>query len=775
MNLALLLISIKYNSFKKLSNIFFRLTSHSMNRENIYKFFKVAQLITGGLCFAFAFFNFNVKIINLEFIALFIFTLTIGTRLSLWLPRSNFAVSFSDAAIFLSFLIYGGETAIILASLEVIVSCLFLNSKTIKISTLIIFLNFGITALSTTTTYFVWQSFLNLKKFPQQPTNISQIITILGVLAVSQFISTSILAALYYSLKSGESFWESWKSKCFTSSMSQIAGASLAGVIYKLLSSADITATIIAFIVIAIAYINYRRIIGDISESIEQAEKAERDKAETEKIRAEQAEKHADELEVLLKKEEQISHALRKSKLAFQHSAMHDTLTGLANRANFAAFLRETIENCKKSSTTKGYLLFLDISRFKYINDSLGHTVGDKVLMIIAKRLTRLIETDDVVARLGGDEFGLLLKNCSSKEAQKMARKIFDKIAQPFSLSGNSIFINANIGIAAFESEYNTPEEILRDADIAMHHAKTTGKGTAVFTKELREIFLDKITLESDLRFALERGELSMHYQPLISLKDGGLIGFEALLRWNHSKRGFVSPVQFIPIAEDSGLIIPITTWILNETCRQLAAWQKIAPEFRDLIVSVNISGKHLDKESLIEDVQKSLTSANLSAEFLKLEITESAAMEDAERTIIILKKLKELNVQLSIDDFGTGYSSLNYLHRLPFDTLKIDRSFVYSVGENGENSEILQTIISLAKNLRMRVIAEGIETESQLTLLQNLGCDYGQGYLLSKPQPKEKMEELLYQKHIWIPEKSNDELLKLFEEKSQNNSILTN
>ncbi len=741
-----------------------------MNRENIYKLFKAVQIITGGFCFAFAIFNLDVKIINLEFIALFIFTLTIGTRLSLYLPRSNFAVSFSDAAIFLSFLIYGGETAIILASLEIIVSCLFLNSKTNKISTLIIFLNFGITAFSTAITYIVWQSFVNFKGFPQQPTNISQIITILGVLAVSQFISTSIFAALYYSLKSGESFWESWKRKCFSSSMSQIAGASLAGVIYKLIKSADITATIIAFTVIAIAYINYRRIINDINESIEQVEKAERDKAETEKIRAEQAEKHANELEVLLKKEEQISHALRKSKVAFQHSALHDTLTGLANRASFAAVLRETIENCKKSSSEKFYLLFLDISKFKYINDSLGHTIGDKVLMIIAKRLTRVIGTDDIVARLGGDEFGLILKNSSAMEAESMARKVFAKIAQSFSLSGNSIFISANIGIAAFEIEYNTPEEVLRDADIAMQHAKATGNGTAVFTKELRDKFLDKITLESDLRFAIERNELSMHYQPLVSLKDGGLIGFEALLRWNHSKRGFVSPVQFIPIAEDSGLIIPITTWILQQTCNQLAEWQKLAPKYSELIVSVNISGKHLDKESLIEDVQKSLASAKLSAESLKLEITESAAMENAERTIKILEKLKELGVQLSIDDFGTGYSSLSYLHSLPFDTLKIDRSFVNSVGENGENSEILQTIISLAKNLKMRVIAEGIETESQLALLQNMGCDYGQGYLMSKPQPKEIMQELLYQKQIWLPQK--EETQKLFPEQPKAEQI---
>ena len=741
-----------------------------MNREKISIFFKIAVTALGGVCFAFAVFNLDTKIIDWNFLALFVFTLTVGTRLSLMMPRSNFAISFADAAIFLAFLFFGGETAIILAPLEVVISCLFLKTKGLKVTLSGILFNFGMTALSTTVTYLAWQIFSKLLGIPSISSNTSHLITALGILATFQFLSTSAFAAVFYSLKKDESAWVSWKRECFSSSMTQVAGASLAGVIYKLIIYADFLATTIALAVVGIAYINYRHVIAEINESIEQAEQAERDKAEVERVRAEQAEKHALQLEGLLKKEEQTSQALRKSKVAFQHSAMHDTLTGLANRASFGGALREVIEHCKKSSANNSFILFLDISRFKNINDSLGHTIGDKVLMIVAKRLSRLVNSNDVVARLGGDEFAIILNNSSLKEAETIAGKIFDKISEPFSLSGNSIFISANIGIAPFEREYNTTEEILRDADIAMHHAKETGNGVAVFDKELRASFLDKITLESDLRFALERGELSMHYQPLVSLAGGGLIGFEALLRWQHPKRGFVSPAQFIPIAEDSGLIIPITTWILSETCWQLSTWQKLAPNYRDLIISVNISGKHLDKESLIDDVQKSLKAANLPAESLKLEITESAAMENAEKTIIILKKLKQLGVQLSIDDFGTGYSSLSYLHRLPFDTLKIDRSFVYSVGENGENSEILQTIISLAKNLRMRVIAEGIETESQLAVLQNLGCDYGQGYLMSRPYPKDVMEKMIYEKLNWLP--NNEESEPHSDKKAQENRL---
>ncbi|HSU24741.1 MAG TPA: EAL domain-containing protein, partial [Pyrinomonadaceae bacterium] len=263
---------------------------------------------------------------------------------------------------------------------------------------------------------------------------------------------------------------------------------------------------------------------------------------------------------------------------------------------------------------------------------------------------------------------------------------------------------------------------------------------------------LERANLELDLRHALDREELAMHYQPIVSLSDGHLVGFEALLRWNHHEHGFIPPIKFIPIAEESGLIQPITVWILNETCSQLARWRTISRATKDLLVSVNISGKHLSTDDLIDDVELALESSKLPPSLLKLEITESTAMENAEHTIHVLNELKKIGVQLSIDDFGTGYSSLSHLHRLPFDTLKIDRSFVSRVGEQGENSEVLQTIISLAKNLKMRVIAEGIETESQLAVLRNLDCEYGQGYLLAKPQTRENAEKMLYEMNSFLP-----------------------
>jgi diguanylate cyclase (GGDEF)-like protein len=421
-------------------------------------------------------------------------------------------------------------------------------------------------------------------------------------------------------------------------------------------------------------------------------------------------------------------------------------LTGLPNRKKLWAVLGDMISEYRQDPSKPFQVLFIDIRSFKNINDSLGHTVGDKVLTIASKRFVRMLGPDDVVARIGGDEFAIVLRNLSTAgKAQKVARKLHQNITQPFSLGGNKISIDVNIGIAPCDAEYSTPEEILRDADIAMHYAKEKENGFAVFTKELRERFLERIRFEMDLRHALDREELSMHYQPIVSLGDGRLIGFEALLRWHHSEFGFIPPNKFIPVAESSGLIQPITVWILRQTTQQLAEWQKISPAYRDLVVSVNISGKHLTKDDLIDDVENTLADSGIRPETLKLEITESTAMENAEHTINLLNRLKQIGVQLSIDDFGTGFSSLSYLQRLPFDTLKIDRSFVYSVGENGENSEILQTII------------EGIETNSQLAVLQNLGCDYGQGYLLAKPKSKDETEKLLYQHPAWLPDSDHN------------------
>ncbi len=728
-----------------------------MNQEKLSTFYKIAVIILGGGSLILAVSNLPKNVFGWSFGFFLAFALLVTPLMSIKLPRAKFVLSFSDSIIFLAFVLYGGSAAIILAAVETLANCWYLKRSGIKFGKLIIPFNISSATLSTTITFIIWSVFLNLSGIDFNAATSTDLISALGFLAIVQFFTSSIVVALLSSMLTGELPWQIWKRDCFSSSLTQIAGAGLAGVAYKLIYYADVLTTTIVLMVFGIIYINFRQTVKDINESIEQAQQAEHEKAEIERTKAEAAKNHAAELELLLIKEEQTTEALTRSNDALEHAAFHDFLTDLPNRTYLVERLNLLIEIGIEISH-KYYVLFLDLKRFKNINDRLGHNVGDRVLRLVGKRLVRLLRKEDTIARLGGDEFAIILNDLASiEEAQEIAQQVYEKLTQPFLISGNKIYSDLSIGLAPFDAEHRTPEDVLRDADIAMHYAKEKCCGVGVFSKQLRARFLERLNLEADLRFAAERGELSMHYQPLVSLKDGELVGFEALLRWHHPKRGFISPAQFIPIAEDSGLIIPITKWILRQTCLQIAEWQKLSPSYNKLLVSVNISGKHLADESLINDVQKALKFSDITPASLKLEITESVAMENAEQSIKILNNLKSLGIQLSMDDFGTGYSSLSYLHRLPFDSLKIDRSFVIEVGERGENSEVLQTIVSLAKNLKMRTFAEGIETESQLAVLQNLGCDYGQGYLMSKPLPPVEMEKLLYQKRDWLPRTESD------------------
>ncbi len=724
-----------------------------MNRESTSNYSKGVIIGLGSLCLIVAIVTLPATVFSPGYALLLGFATLVAPRMSIALPRSKFAISFSDAAIFLTFLVYGGSAAIVIAAVEMLASCLYLRSGGFKFGRAMIPTNVSSNVIYTACTYLVFLAIPHIFGFQLDPGKTQHLISLLGILALSQFFVSSILAALFQSLQDGSALWETWKRDCFSSSMTQIVGAGVAGMTYKVINYGDPLTAIIAFAAMGIAYLNYRQSITEINDAIATVEEAERQKAEAERGRRKEAESYATELSRSLEKEARANNALRRSEKDLQFAALHDSLTGLANRKQLNDILRSLIEQYKLDPTMSFQVLFLDIRSFKNINDTLGHTIGDKVLAIAAKRFTRVVNPQDIVARIGGDEFAIVLRDLStSGKAQKVARRIYRSITQPFSLSGNNISIDVNIGIAPCDAEYETPEEILRDADIAMHYAKERNEGPAVFTKEIRHRFLERVRFEMDLRHAVERDELVLVYQPIISLSDGRLTGFEALLRWNHSEYGMIPPNKFIPIAESSDLIKPITVWILKETARQLAEWQKISPEYADIDVSVNISGKHLSNDDLVYDVEGVLETSGIKPHTLKLEVTESTAMENAEHTISILKRLKQIGVQLSIDDFGTGYSSLSYLHRLPFDTLKIDRSFVNNVGERGENAGILQTIISLAKNLHMNVVAEGIETEAQLAVLQNLGCDFGQGYLLAKPKSKEETEELLYAHPVWMP-----------------------
>ena len=421
------------------------------------------------------------------------------------------------------------------------------------------------------------------------------------------------------------------------------------------------------------------------------------------------------------------------------HEAFHDTLTQLPNRALFMDHLKLALERAKRSPTDLFAVLFIDLDRFKIINDSLGHAIGDQLLIEIAARLRRCLRPGDTVARLGGDEFALLLEDINDiNEALIVAERIQFEVSQPCTLEGHDTFTTASIGIAFYTPSYQQAADLLRDADTAMYRAKSAGKAQhVIFDSVMHAQVLNRMKMEADLRRGIERQEFFLLYQPIVSLQSNRLTGFEALVRWQHPERGLVSPVEFIPLAEETGLILPIGHWVMQEACRQIKEWQQTDPASFPLQMSVNLSSRQFTQPNLIEQIKNVLEESAINPAYLKLELTESAVMDNVEAAIKQLQEIRDLGIALSIDDFGTGYSSLSYLHRFPLNTLKVDRSFVMRMNKK-ENLEIVRTIIALAGNLGLEVIAEGIETYEQLTQLQNLQCEYGQGYYFAKPLGKE-------------------------------------
>ncbi len=435
----------------------------------------------------------------------------------------------------------------------------------------------------------------------------------------------------------------------------------------------------------------------------------------------------------------------KKAEQQLLHEAYHDSLTGLPNRAWFTEQLNRVIQSAKQQEEQSYAILFLDLDRFKVINDSLGHLLGDQLLIEVSRRLHECVRPEDRLARLGGDEFTILLEDTGSvDEAVAVAERIQKKISEPYELGDYETFTTVSIGIALADKDYQRPAELLRDADTAMYQAKSLGKARCVvFDKSMHAHALSLLKMETDLRRAIERREFFLQYQPIVSL-DGTLKGFEALVRWQHPVLGLVSPESFISVAEETGLIVPLGQWVLHETCRQLRRWRDQYSEDQDLFISMNVSAKQFLHSGFIKEVVRTLEIIDVNPAALKLEITETALMENIEEVRSKLEQLKSLGVRLSIDDFGTGYSSLSYLHRLPIDTLKIDRSFVMHLNENNENKEIVRTIIVLARNLGMDVIAEGVETKEQLDELKELKCEYVQGYLFSRPVDGEAASKLV-------------------------------
>ena len=426
--------------------------------------------------------------------------------------------------------------------------------------------------------------------------------------------------------------------------------------------------------------------------------------------------------------------------------ALYDSLTGLPNRALFLERLEQALNRAKADSVYQFAVLFLDYDRFKVVNDSLGHLVGDELLIAVARRLEASLSQKDTLSRLGGDEFAILLTDIQDLNYTTfVADGILESLSFPFQLQGHEVFISASIGIALGNLTVHQPEHLLRDADTAMYRAKALGKNQYhIFAPAMHDAALQLLHLESNLRKAINQQEFIVHYQPIIDLSDGKIAGFEALVRWQHPQYGMISPQSFIPIAEETSLIIPIDRWVLQQACHQLRLWQKEKLTDYPLFISVNLSARQFAQLDLIDRIDQILTETQLNPQCLKLEITESAIMDNVNFAAVILQKLRERSIGLSIDDFGTGYSSLSYMHSFPVSSLKIDRSFVQRLDGNPENLGLIPAIISIAKTMGMSAIAEGIETTQQLNQLKTLGCDFGQGYLFSKPVEAQRATELI-------------------------------
>ncbi|MFU2210488.1 putative bifunctional diguanylate cyclase/phosphodiesterase [Solidesulfovibrio sp. C21] len=431
------------------------------------------------------------------------------------------------------------------------------------------------------------------------------------------------------------------------------------------------------------------------------------------------------------------------------HDAFHDTLTGLFNRALFLNRLEQAIKRLKRNPEALYAVVYLDIDRFKLVNKTFGHVTGDRLLMIIANRLQKLLRDVDTLARFGGDEFAILVEDLAGlADASAMADNVLRHLAAPFRLKKQEIFVTCSIGVVLGSGAYEHPDQVLRDADNAMYSSKEHGGDHyTVFDAGMRVLTQRRMEMELALRHALESGEMTVHYQPIVSLSTGEITGVEALARWFHPTKGTIPPSEFIPIAEETGLINELGALVLRQACRRMVDLGRKNPEGANLTLSVNISGRQFKRPDFVEEVAAILTETGIDPSLVKLELTESVLMDNADEAVATIKRLKALSVKVVIDDFGTGYSSLSYIQRFPFDSLKVDRSFVGNMNEAEQNMEIVRTIIAMAHKLGLEVVAEGVELAEHRTALSDLRCESAQGFYFSRPVPGENLDALVGKK----------------------------
>lgn len=713
----------------------------SEKRTNIYTL-AIAPFAAAAAVWACV--TFPVDRIDATFVGLAVVTIFFSGYLHIQLPKTKIHLTASDALIFLAFLMFGGQTAVLLALSETAYTSLVLRKKTsVKMRPRTVLINVSISVITAMAMVLAVQFFYGPAEFAAE-THFTTLLWLLGIMALSQFLVNSVLVSAFVAIKTESSLWTIWNQYCLNALVLYLCGAFVAGVCRAAFAQINFFAAAAVIGLFVLVYLTYKRYTDDIKTTFAKAEKAERE-------RAEQAERHVLDLEHYVEELERSSAALRESREKFRHAAFHDNLTSLPNRNQFVELIDELLQRNESDAPKDFAVLFLDLNRFKTLNDSLGHSVGDRLIVGVSKRLTELAGEANVVGRFSGDEFSIIVPEMSAQEdATELAARIANKLGEPFSLDGRQIFTSVAIGIAFNDATYDNAESIIRDADIAMYYAKELQKDYVIFDRKMHAKAVSLLDMETDLRFAVLRKEFEVYYQPIVSLDNADITGFEALVRWKHPKWGMVSPNDFIPVAESTGLVIPMTVQILRAACSQIVQWTEKFIGREGLIVSVNLSGKHFAIPGLVGQIAEIIDETGIDPANLRLEITESAVMENAENAIAMLERIKEIGVRISIDDFGTGYSSLSYLHRFPVDILKVDRSFVKTMEAGTENGEIVRTILALARALKLAVVAEGIESIHQFHQLRVLGCEYGQGYLFSRPLPVSDAEHLLADTSSW-------------------------
>jgi diguanylate cyclase (GGDEF)-like protein/PAS domain S-box-containing protein len=798
--------------------------------------YMVTVIVAGAVCVLLAAWNLDPGRVDIYLGLLSIFTIGIGSRVTIQIPRFNSHISVSDTFIFLALLLYGGEYATILAALEAGASAWrFCDRK------LTVFFNAAAMAVSTTAVVVVLHlaGLYTQNSLQGYADNRQGFVIALSIIAITQFISNTALASAHRALKDNIPFWETWKTKYIWTFFSYFIGAAAAGALVTMSLILGFGVVLATFPVIFFVFLSYRMYLERVEISMHQVEQAEQYakilEAQSDALRESegrfrsafdyapigigllsadgrwlkanlalsgmlgysqeefletdfQSITHPEDLGLTLFKVHEVlsgnhgncqmeqryihksgetvwtswsvsTSADAQSKqpnLIFQiqditgkklaeeklhYDATHDVLTGLPNRALFMTRLTEALARAAQNPGHNVTVLFIDLDRFKYVNDSLGHLAGDELLREISTRLRECLRQSDLVARLGGDEFTILVEGRHDvREVTRIAEKVQEKFKLPFNVRGHEIFSSASIGILNASEKHLSSEDVMRDADTAMYQAKRAGKARhEIFDEGMHSDAKEILKLETDLRRAVDREEIHVFYQPIFSLETNVIESIEALARWRHRELGDIPPTKFIPLAEELGLIDRVCEQVLSHACRDIGSLRS-----RPYSLSINLSCRQFSQNVLVHDIFRILAETGFSAHRLRLEITESVFFEHQNRAILTLDQLRSSGIEIDIDDFGTGYSNLGYLKTLPISSLKIDRSFVSMVDGELDNGEIVGAIIMLARNLGLKVIAEGVETQIQLDVLKRLGCESGQGYLFAEPMSFEDLQAFL-------------------------------